>query len=269
MDAFQLDTLKDWFDGFVRPYYSADGDDYLNTNLRMKECHTHRTCGVMCELADGLGLHENDARIAEAIALLHDVGRFEQFLKYRTFKDAASENHALLGLRIVQREGILLPLDENERQWIETAMDCHNRMALPDGLDAKTDLFCKLIRDADKLDIFHISMEHFARYRQNPAQFKLEVEFPDQPDCSPEVVDSVCRRQLVDYRLLRTLNDVKLLKMGWVYDIYFPASMKKLLDAGYLHQLADWLPQMESVQAVCRQIIQDAVLTASGVSRAV
>ncbi len=269
MDSLQLDKLKCWFDDFVRPYYSAGGDDYVNANLRMKECHTHRTCGIMCELAAKLGLNENDVRIAEAIALLHDVGRFEQFQKYRTFKDAASENHALLGLRIVRQQGLLLPLDDIERQWIETAIDCHNKISLPVGLDAKTELFCKLIRDADKLDIFYISIDHFTRYLQNPAQFKLEVEFPDQPHCSPDVVDSVCRRQLIDHSLLRTLNDVKLLKMGWVYDIYFPASMKKLLDAGYLHQLADWLPQTEPVQSVCRQILQDAAAMACGDSRTV
>lgn len=269
MDASQLDKLKCWFDEFIRPYYSAGGDDYLNTNLRLKECHTHRTCGIMCELAAGLGLHENDTRIAEATALLHDVGRFEQFQKYRTYKDPVSEDHAGIGLRIIRRQQVLAPLDKNEQLWIETAIDLHNKISLPADLDAPTALFCKLIRDADKLDIFSLAIDYLSRYKQNSAALKLEVEFPDTPECSPEILDCLAQKKLIDYTLLKTLNDTILLQMGWIYDIYFPASMKKLLDAGYLHQLAQRLPKTQQVQSVCRQIMRDAAAMACGDSRAV
>ena len=37
-----------------------------------------------------------------------------------------------------------------------TAIGNHNRLAIEDGLDEKTLLFAKLIRDADKCDIFRV-----------------------------------------------------------------------------------------------------------------
>ena len=42
-------------------------------------------------------------RIAEAVALLHDVGRFEQYKRYGTFNDRKSVNHAALGVEIMKK----------------------------------------------------------------------------------------------------------------------------------------------------------------------
>jgi len=41
---------------------------------------------------------------AEVIAWLHDIGRFEQFDRYRTFADAESENHAQIALRVIEKK---------------------------------------------------------------------------------------------------------------------------------------------------------------------
>jgi len=256
MEQKQFDDLVQWFGGYIQRYFSLDGDTYLNNNLHLKECHTHRVCGETRLLAKALKLDTNDTRIAETIALLHDVGRFEQFKKYRTYKDSTSEDHAVLGLRMIRQERILEGLDAQERLWIERAVDYHNKMTLPAGLDEKTALFSKIIRDTDKLDIYSIAMENFRQYHENPCTFQLEIEFPDEPCCSPEILDAVEHGRLVDYRLLRTMNDVKLLQLDWAYDIYFGATLRRIVELGYLKQIIPWLPDTKEVKRATQAVMR-------------
>lgn len=248
MKSEQFEQLVRWFDGYIRPFYSRDGDEFLNENLRLKECHTHRVCEEMRLLAAVLKLDENDARVAEAIALLHDVGRFEQFKKYRTYKDPTSEDHATIALRVLRQERVLEGLEARERGWIERAVEYHNKKSLPGGLDEKTALFAKLIRDADKIDIHYLVIENLRLYDESPCTFQLEVEFPSGPDCSREILAAVEQGRLVDYHALRTLNDFILLQIGWVYDIYFDASLRRIVERRFLEQLIRRLPETDEIR---------------------
>ena len=83
---------------------------------RLKQLHSRRTCEEMLYLADELGLSENQKRIADVIALLHDIGRFEQFVGYRTYNDAKSVNHCLLGLDVLEKSAVFDGLDASERR---------------------------------------------------------------------------------------------------------------------------------------------------------
>jgi putative nucleotidyltransferase with HDIG domain len=256
MEQQQLDGLVEWFGGYIQQFYSPNGDEFLNSNLQLKQCHTRRVCGCARMLAGELGLDENDARLAETVALLHDIGRFEQFARYRTYKDADSENHSVIGLRVIRENRLLDALSANERQIIETAVEHHNAMRIPQGLDDKTLLQAQIIRDADKLDIFELSTENFRKYHNDPAGFKLEIEFPDEPYCSAGLLESLMRGELVDYRFLRTMNDVMLLEIGWVYDIYFAATLRQVAENRYVERLAEHLPETKDVQRAVKYVLR-------------
>ncbi len=249
----QLDELKRWFTGFVAGFY-ADGDDYLNENIKLKECHTHRVCNEMRQLATALRLDEDDYRLAEAIALLHDVGRFPQIQTYRTYNDAQSDNHCLLGVKVLQEADVLKNLDADERAVIETCVEVHGAKELP-NLDVGTALFAKLIRDADKIDIYELLIENYRILAEEPENFKWEVEFPDTPECNPEILDAIMNQQLVHYSKIKTINDAKLLQLGWVYDVYFDFSLKQIYDRGYLQALIDLLPKNEPVQKATTKLL--------------
>ena len=246
MKQEQLENLKRWFTAYVAPFYT-DGDDYLNENLKLKECHTHRVCNEMRHLAAALRLDDEDARLAEAIALLHDVGRFPQLQKYRTYKDQESENHCLLGVEVLEENNVLEHVDKDERAVILKSIEFHGAKELPQ-LDTQTQLFAKLIRDADKVDIFELLVKNYRILAEEPEKFPWEVEYPDTPECSPEIIDAILNRQLISYTKIKTINDAKLLQLGWVYDIYFDCSLKQIYDRGYLHDLIDLLPKTQQVE---------------------
>lgn len=254
MQQEQLDRLKTWFTGFVASYYK-EGDAFLNENINLKECHTHRVCKEMRDLASALKMDRPEAVLAEAIALLHDVGRFPQFRKYRTYKDTISENHSLLALQVIDEHGLLEPLAEDERATIVKAVEFHGARVLPE-LDERTLHFAKMIRDTDKLDIFELLVKNYRILAQTPEKYKWEQEFPDQPACNPTIVECIMRGETVDYRELRTVNDAKLLQIGWVFDVYFDYTLEVIARRGYLQTIIELLPDTEDVRKVSEHVLK-------------
>lgn len=242
MDRETLSGLKVWFGEYVKSFYTGGEDAYLDEHYLLKEKHTYRVCGIARRIAEGIGLEAGDVNLAEAIALLHDAGRFEQFRKYRTYKDDRSTNHCRLGVEVIREQGTLEHVEADERAIIEKAVEVHGMMVLPDGLDERTLTHCRLIRDADKADIYRVLAENFQRYYADPKTFPLEVEFKDEPRCSPEVIGKLRKKEPIDYRHLRTLLDAKLLTLGWIYDVNFKPSLEMIRADGWWEALAKFVP---------------------------
>jgi len=253
MQQEQLDRLKTWFTTFAASFYRRE-DAFLNENINLKECHTHRVCKEMRDLASALKMPPADAVLAEAIALLHDTGRFPQFLKYRTYKDTISENHSLLALRVIEEHRLLDAVAPDERAVIVRAVEFHGARQLP-PMDERTLHFAKMIRDTDKLDIFELLVQNYRILAESPEKFKLEQEFPDQPAVNMEIVDCIMQGRTVDYRLLRTVNDAKLLQIGWVFDIYFDYTLKEIDRRRYLQTIIELLPATDQVQKVSAHVL--------------
>ncbi len=254
MEQKQLEKFRAWFNDYVAGFYGDN--EFVNANLKLKEEHSRRTCEEMLYLAEQLGLEANQRQVAEVTALFHDIGRFKQFIKYRTYNDPRSVNHCLLGLEVLRQTKALEDIDEAEKQWIEKAIEYHGLKELPKGLDGKSLLFSKLIRDADKLDIFYLLTESYKQYRDNPKKFMLEIEFPDEPGYSPEVVDEIMNGQRIDYSELRTWNDMKLLQLGWVYDVNFTATFKRLKQRRFLEMIVDFLPRTKDTEKVRNKVFE-------------
>ena len=253
MDKQQIDKLKAWFDDYVAGFYGDD--EYVNANIKLKEVHSRRVCGEMLYLADELCLSDNQKAIARVIGLLHDIGRFEQFKRYRTYKDPESVNHCLLGLEILRRTDILGDLDAAEREIIEKAVEYHGLKELPGDLADQALLFARMIRDADKLDVFYVVAKYQKLYEQDPDNFMLEVELADEPQCSPEIIKAILSGQLIDYSRLRTLNDMRLMQLGWVYDVNFAPTLRRIRQRKFLDNLLDCLPQTEQIRRVGEKIL--------------
>jgi hypothetical protein len=252
MEQEQVEKFKVWFGDYVAGFYGEN--EYVNANIQLKEDHTHRVIEEMLFLADALGLDEKQKRTAEVIALFHDIGRFEQFIKYRTYNDPRSCNHCLLGLDVLHRTKVLDSLETEEKQLIESAIEYHGQRQLPADLDGRCLLLSKLIRDADKIDIFYVVTDYYAQYRDDPEGFKLEIELPNEPWYSEQVIDRILNGQRVDYSILHTWNDMKLCQLAWVYDVNFAQTLNRLKQRGFMELIFDFLPQTEDIEKVRKKI---------------
>ena len=254
MEQEQLEKLRASFDDYVAGFYGDD--DYVNANLQLKEEHSRRTCQEMLYLADELRLNANQRRTAQAIALFHDIGRFEQFVTHQTYHDPRSVDHCLLGVQILQKTKILDVLDSEERDLIEKAIRYHGLKELPKNLNGQCLLFSKLLRDADKLDVFHVVINNYRDYKDNPEEFAFEVELPDEPGYSPDVVEDVLRGRRIEYDRLRTLNDMMLLQLGWVYDVNFAPTLKRISKSRFLEMILEFLPKTRDIERVRKKIFE-------------
>jgi hypothetical protein len=253
MEPYSLDNFRRWFDTYTSRFFGAD--ECVNEHLRMKQEHTRRTCREILVLAGQLALDEHQKQIAEIVALFHDVGRFPQFAEYHTFNDAKSIDHSHLGVEILRREGVLNVLRREDRQWMEAAIEHHGRKTLPANLNGQALLFAKLIRDADKLDIFRVVIKLYRRYRADPAGFPWKLELPDEPRYSPEVLHAVMNGKLIEHTMLQTLNDVMLCKLSWVYDINFAVTLARLREERFLEQTLSFLPTTPEIERLGERIL--------------
>jgi len=144
-----LENLKQWFADYVKSFYSTD--PVVQQTIQLKEKHSLRVCNEILNIGKKLILSGNDLRIAETMALFHDIGRFEQFTLYKTFVDKKSENHGELGVKVLQRKKTLADLNEDTQSLILKAISYHNRLSIPEDEIPVCIYFSKLLRDADKL----------------------------------------------------------------------------------------------------------------------
>ncbi len=252
MKQEQIENFKVWFNNYVAGFYGDD--EFVNANLKLKQEHSLRTCKEMMYLAEQLNLSDNQKQIAEVIALLHDVGRFVQFVRYGTYNDPKSTNHCMLGLEVLRQKKILDGVEQKEKELIEKAIEYHGAKELPKDLDGQCLLFSKLIRDADKIDVLYVVTGYFKQHRENPDGFKLELEFSDEPVYSNEILEKVLHGQLVAYSEMKTLNDMKLCLLGWVYDVNFAATLKRIKQRKFLEMLLDLLPKTGDIERVKEKI---------------
>ncbi|MBM9614838.1 HD domain-containing protein [Desulfobulbus rhabdoformis] len=239
MDTHLLE-LKSWFTRYVNSFYTGEPD--VQKNIALKAEHTHRVCENILEIGKSLGISSPELVIAETAALLHDIGRFEQYHRYRTFADSRSENHASLGVKIIQQNNLLQGFDAVVAGAIIRAVACHNRLEIPAQGDQIFLRTLKMLRDADKLDIWRVVIDYY-RNSAGERNQAVELGLPDTDDISETIYQGLMAGRPVRFADLQVLNDFKLLQMGWIYDLNYQKSFDLVGRRGYLEAIRDTLPQ--------------------------
>lgn len=247
MDRNQLELLAEKLDHTARSYFNEE--QYINANLRRKLCHSKRVYAEADYIIKSLELDSNTILLTLAAAVLHDIGRFPQFAKYQTYNDARSENHCKLGVEELEKTKMLASLPENETKIIKDAVLYHGVKELPENLDPQTKLITQIVRDADKLDIFEVVLTGYEIIKNQPEKRDFEIEFPETDQYSKEIIEALMLGQHIDYRLMRTMNDVRLLQMAWAFDINFPATAQRIQQRKCLERLLSYLPDEPEIKA--------------------
>ena len=246
MNENDLKNLKKWFADYVSAFYTDDYD--YNLALSVKKGHTMRVCDNIVMIGRKLDMSKHDLIIAETTALFHDLGRFKQFKKYGTFNDMISENHARLGLREIAAHKVLSICLKAEKALIVKAVNYHNSLKLPAGENERTLHFIRLIRDADKLDIWKVFLEFFheKNHRQNNV-FVLGLR--EEPEYSNEFIEALHSQTMASMKDMKTLNDFKLLQIGWVYDLNFVPAVQVVQNHNIIERIEAVLPQTKEITA--------------------
>lgn len=142
-----------------------------DVKIALKYKHMYRVAELCERLAESLHLGKIETDICWLTGLLHDIGRFEQVRQYGTFVDAKSVDHAELSAKILFGDDILIGMFAEEGcesivndkatldlEAIRDAILCHSMYRIPE-LEVADVRLAKILRDADKLDIFRVMTE--------------------------------------------------------------------------------------------------------------
>ena len=237
-----LKKMHAWMTAYMKSFYTDDEE--VQNGILIKEKHTGYVTSNCVELAKFLNLSNHDVELAKIIGLFHDVGRFYQYQKYKTFNDAQSEDHANLALKVIEGLEFFNELSVDDYELVKFAIKNHNKKVIEPCDDDRKVFFAKLIRDADKLDIYRVLEPYFAQ--ENAAKMPNFIT-GRSPDISPDFVEKFVRGEQTDYNLIRTNGDRKIVRLMWIYDVNFKWTMEKIVERGYIDKIIENLPMNEKI----------------------
>ena len=200
--------------------------------IALKISHIYRTAEKSKWIAEKLRLNEEDILLAEFIGLLHDIGRFEQVKRYNTFLDKISVNHGEYGVKVLFEDNLIRNFIEDTRydEIIRRAILNHNRLDIKNVNNDRELLHCKIIRDADKLDIYYALLQE-----------NLEDTYPLDKcpkECiSKKVKEDFINNHKVDYSEVKTCSDLLVAQIAYIFNINYIYSLEEIKKENYIEKL--------------------------------
>jgi hypothetical protein len=213
----------------------------LHPMHQLKLEHTVRVAADARIIAAGMNWPEEEICLAEAAGLFHDIARFPQFQQYRSFSDADTIDHGDLGFQILEEGNLLEGLAAEPRALILHSVQYHNKRDLPRILTAHEEKQLRLLRDADRLDIFFVCWNSIrtGRIHDHP-EISLNIDFNGPP--TDAVMDQFERGESIDYRSMKSMADRFILQLSWMHDLSFDAAKRLVRERGILDKFVAVLP---------------------------
>ena len=213
--------------------------DCENDKIKLKRVHT---CGVVkcaSEIAKRMGLPEEDRQLAELIALLHDIGRFEQVSVYDSFEPTTMD-HAAFGVDLLFGEKQMIRRFMIEEKWddlIQIAIERHSGYSVGEIKDPRTRLHACLIRDADKLDNCRVKLEDSLQVLLN-----CDGETVGSQNITEKVWDFCLHYKAIVSSDRRTKMDYWVSYIAYFFDINFPETFSIIREKNFVHRLIARIP---------------------------
>lgn len=221
--------------------------DVTDSKIKLKIDHTYRVADLCERLAKSISLSKEDVDLAWLCGMLHDVGRFEQLRRYGTFVDEQFIDHAVFGAELLfteemrQVDGYQIPnirsfvTDDAEDELLQMAVWCHSAYRMPENLDERCEMFCDILRDADKIDIMRVNVDVPLEEIYNVTTEELQ-----QSGITAEVLQAYEEEHAVLRSLKKTPVDNIVGHMALVFELVFPESIAIVRQQGYLKQLMNY-----------------------------
>ena len=239
-----IELINKEFNKYVSNFNPDEG------RIKLKIDHIKRVAKKCNEIAQNLKLNENEIRLAETIGLFHDIGRFEQAKIYNTFSDKDSVNHAELSVKVLFEENLIekFKIDRKYYDIIKVAILNHNKNKIEDGLTEEELLYSKIIRDADKLDIYYTI-----------CNYDFESIFWYQKfDCN-EISDTIMQQFInshsINYADIKSNADQILIFYAYIYDFYYDFSLQYLKRKRYINTFTDRVIKYFSNKNIEKQVL--------------
>jgi len=256
MSPDEYATSFRWFNAYLRGFVGDDG--VLPSPLELKRLHSLRVADNTHRIARELGMTGTELELTHAAGLLHDVGRFTQFSRYGSFRDADTIDHGEEGRVVLEPELSRLFSHHHDRERLLSAIRYHNRKAddIPTDLRPSHLALLRLVRDADKIDIMKIVLGAVERdgFQELPTMLpgiRLSREV------TQAILARVMRRESLSIASLATLGDFLVLVSTWFHDLNYAPSRELAARQGYLIRLRRALPSTNDLARYFEDLATD------------
>ncbi len=225
-----IKKAKKAFDEYVKDYNMSDKMIYL------KYHHTYRVCEQSIKISKSLGLNEEDSNLSYLIALLHDIGRFEQEKRYGTFNDIKSMDHGAFGCKLLFEEGLIRKFIDDDKydEIIRKAIYNHNKYSIDESLNERELMHAKIIRDIDKIDIIY-----------NVVELGGIVLHDDDSAIGDAVKISFNNNKPIKKEDRVTKNDSVMIMFAFIFDLNYKYSYEYFLKNDFVNRMFSKLKNKE------------------------
>lgn len=264
----------------------TDRYDSANPKIKLKIDHTYRVANLCEQIAQSLELSAAEVDLAWLSGMLHDVGRFEQLRRYNTFSDAQSIDHARFAVELLYDEGLIADyvpeistteLVADARTWrsmgganesptaqsedmplsdilqtLRIAIGEHSAYRIQKGLDERTRMFCQILRDADKVDIFRVICD-------TPMEEVYGFQTKDilRSAITPEVMQAFYEHHAVLRKLKKCPADYIVAHGSLTFELVYPESLRIAKEQGYLKQMMSFKSENPDTAEIFEDLRKD------------
>lgn len=255
-----FELAKKSFQEYLKNYDINDG------SIALKIKHTYEVVKKSEYIANGLRLDKENIELAKIIALLHDIGRFEQIKEFEEFNDKKIE-HAEFGVKVLFDNSLIRKFIDEDKydNIIYKAIYNHNKYKIEENLNEKELLQCKIIRDADKLDNFRVKEKD-----------KLEDMFPkiynektiNYETISEKVYEDFMQHKCIKLEDRKTIIDYWVCVIAFIFDLNFNISLQYVKENNYIDILVNRIEykndttkqKMEDIRKCAKEYIDDRII---------
>lgn len=264
----------------------TDRYDSTNPKIKLKIDHTYRVADLCEQIAQSLELSAAEVDLAWLSGMLHDVGRFEQLRRYNTFSDAQSIDHARFAVELLYDEGLIADyvpeistteLVADARTWrsmgganesptaqsedmplsdilqtLRIAIGEHSAYRIQKGLDERTRMFCQILRDADKVDIFRVICD-------TPMEEVYGFQTKDilRSAITLEVMQAFYEHHAVLRKLKKCPADYIVAHGSLTFELVYPESLRIAKEQGYLKQMMSFQSENPDTAEIFEDLRKD------------
>lgn len=199
------------FDHYVKSYLEILKD---NKTIHVKYKHSYRVASLCEEILKRMNLTEENILLGYFIGLFHDIARFEEAKLFKKLSNKNHFDHGKEGAEIVKRNHYF-KMPSYTHKIIYDAILNHNKFNISPDLSASSRFFAKLIRDADKIDIYRVIYENY------------HDEYFDQP-ITDKVGELFLNHQPLKHEYIKTNSDKVLERLAFIFDLNYDESFDLL-----------------------------------------
>ena len=172
------------------------------------------------------------------IALLHDIGRFQQAKEMKSFReDITKFDHATLGVKLLFEKNEIRNFVQNNDydEIIKKAIGNHSKYILDEsGLSDKEILHSKIIRDADKIDSFRAKNVDDIYTMAN-----IHREDIENSKITDKIYDDFMSERTILSKDRRSGIDIWISYIAFIFGLEFKCSYELIKNKDYVNKLFD------------------------------